>query len=93
MVRLVYLVSSFGDARWLTNEIISMATLPSFEELLTTIPENKQHMLDKKITNEADLAKIASSLDDWQLLSPYLCLTEAEECAILDNHRTVERRR
>ena len=69
-----------------------MANLPSFEELLRAVPEEKQHLLDSKV-EEYQLAEIAINLTRWQEVVPYLGLKEAEETAIEGNHDTVERRR
>ena len=69
-----------------------MANLPSFEELLRAVPEDKQHRLDSKV-GEYQLAEIAINLTQWQDIVPYLGLKEAEETAIEGNHDTVERRR
>ena len=69
-----------------------MANLPSFEELLRTIPEEKQHLLDSEV-EDYQLAEIAINLTRWQDIVPYLGLKEAEETAIEENYHTAERRR
>ena len=69
-----------------------MANLPSFEELLRAVPEDKQHRLDSKV-EEYQLAEIALNLTQWQDIVPYLGLKEAEETAIKENNDTAERRR
>ena len=69
-----------------------MANLPSFEELLRAVPEEKQHLLDSKV-EEYQLAEIAINLSQWQDIVPYLGLKEAEETAIKENNDTAERRR
>ena len=66
--------------------------LPSFEELLRAVPEDKQHRLDSKV-EEYQLAEIALNLTQWQDIVPYLGLKEAEETAIKENNHTAERRR
>ena len=69
-----------------------MANLPSFEELLRAVPEEKQYLLDSKV-EEYQLAEIAINLSQWQEVVPYLGLKEAEETAIKENNNTAERRR
>ena len=69
-----------------------MANLPSFEELLCAVPQEKQHLLDGKV-EDYQLAKIAKNITHWQEVAPYLGLTEAEETAIEENNNTAERRR
>ena len=69
-----------------------MAKVPPFEDLLRTVPEEKQCLLDCKV-DDYQLAEIAKNLTDWQEVVPYLGLKEAEERAIKDNNNTTERRR
>ena len=70
----------------------TMANLPSFEELLRAVPEEKQHLLDSKL-EEYQLAEIALNLTQWQDIVPYLGLKETDETAIKEDHDTAERRR
>ena len=69
-----------------------MANLPSFEELLRAVPEEKQHLLDSEV-EDYQLAEIAINLTQWQDIVPYLGPKEAEETAIKENNDTAERRR
>ena len=43
--------------------------------------------------SEGHLAKIAKSIPDWRAVSPFLRLTEAEECEILESTHSVPARK
>lgn len=66
--------------------------LPSLDELERKVPEESRHLLDHKV-GDYHLAEIAKNIIDWQEVTTYLGLTEAEEAAIQENNCTAEQKR
>ena len=58
-----------------------MAGKPSLENLLVNVPSDR---LDKKISDDVHLRKIADHLTSWQSVRPYLSLFEKDEEDIRD---------
>ena len=90
MTMIIVTFASMGEE--LFKHRVAMANLPSLEELLRAVPEEKRQFLDRMV-EDYQLAEIAKSLSDWQEVVPYLGLTEAEETAIKEDNTTAERRR
>ena len=84
------MTSSVGVPPTMASE--DKANLPSFDELLSAVPQEKQHLLNGKV-EDYQLAEIAKNITHWQEIAPYLGLTEAEETAIKENNDTAEKRR
>ena len=73
---------------------MTSSRLLSFDELLREVPEEKRHLLDKKV-KYIHLENIAKKLLEWREVLPYLLESDAEEEeeTIAEDFKTTKRRR